>query len=173
MTCHGWDFKSFPDSLSGIGWIPQLVQLDAPGTQRGQADGFDVSEMEKLQGSIDIFTPFFPYHTLFMDFVIHLRLIWVLKILRKAHKSTGLPWFTVSPKTCIYHHLSTALMVQSFSPWKTAICVHPHFQSQRFVVMQACKMLKGRICGTSSSRWCASRCHFRLDALDFNRSTLW
>lgn len=50
-----------------------------------------------------------------MDFVIHLRLIWVLKILRKAHKSTGLPWFTVSPKTCIYHHLSAALMVQSFS----------------------------------------------------------
>lgn len=58
------------------------------------------------------------FHTLFMDFVIHLRLIWVLKILRKAHKSTGLPWFTVSLKTCIYHHLSTALMVRSFSPWK-------------------------------------------------------
>ena len=52
-----WDdvqhlLKSSMKSMKAFRWIClSLVDTAFEGTQRGQADGFDLSEMDKLQGS--------------------------------------------------------------------------------------------------------------------------
>ena len=85
MICHILPYhgieKIIPTQQLGH-WVNPTADAIGAGTQRGQADGFDLSEMEKLQGSISSCIMPFPY--IFHGFCYPFETNWASENLFKA-----------------------------------------------------------------------------------------